>query len=566
MVTRNTFSFLSLLLILAVPMQTWAAVSARVDKTIINQDETLNLTLLIDKSGARAPDLEGLEKDFYIVGTNQSSRHMYTNGKSQSSTEWFINLIPQHTGRAVIPSFIIEGQQTKAINIQVKAAGASTDNDLQPIFIESEVNKEQVFVQEQLSYTIRVSYAIQIEKARLPDPALINASFKKIGENSFDKTIKGMTYRVFERTYAIFPQQIGELVIPPVLFSAMQSTGRQSMYRMQQSGSPIRKLSKQHKVTVKAPPASFRGETWLPAKSLKLVETWSRNPRELRVGESITRTITTNAQNLLDAQLPPVIFDSVAGFKLYPDQGSLKSIENVEGVYSSRVDSTALIATREGELVLPAIRLRWWDTSSSRSRVAVIPETKLNIKPALEEPINIVAPRAVDHSKQKSSPPAVMIQETNLWWKISSAILLALWLLSLFFYFRLRGQLRSEHNPSSQTEKPEKTLNEKKAFRQLSKAARGTDLLATRSAAIFWANCYWPDQTINSLDDIKLLSDHASLGNAMSQLDAALYGNESSKKNWNGDSLIGVIKLIRQKKEQQQGRKNTLDPLYKNNA
>ena len=567
MVTNKPLIFLAWLIILATPLQSWAAVSARIDQTIITQDDTLNLSLRIDQSGARAPDLSGLEADFYVVGTNQSSRHMYTNGKSQSSTEWFIQLVPQHSGRIVIPSFVIEGEPTQPITIQVKAAGASTNNDLQPLFIESELNKKTVYVQEQLTYTLRILYAIQIEKATLPDPVLLNASFKKIGENSFDKSIRGINYRVFERTYAIFPQQVGEMVIPPVLFSAMQSTGRQSLYRMQQSGTPIRKMSKEHKVTVKPPPTTFRGETWLPAVSVKLVETWSRNPRELHVGESITRTITTSAQNLLDAQLPPVIFDAVAGIKLYPDQGSLESTENTIGVYSSRIDSTAIIPTREGEIILPAIRLRWWDTASSRSRVAVIPETRLDIKPALEESINISTPRAVDHSQQKPAVSTAVSGGTNAsqwYWKMSSVALLLLWLITLLFYFRLRRKTHYDQSPSTPELKPEKILNEKKAFKQLAKVAKGADLLATRSAIVIWAKVYWPEANINCLDDIKSHTDHASLENLLAQLDAALYGSEDKKKGWNGDSLIGVIKLIRQSKKHKKSQEPALDPLYKN--
>lgn len=567
MVTNKPLFFLAWLIILASPLQSWAAVSARIDKTIITQDDTLNLTLRIDHSGARAPDLSGLEADFYVVGTNQSSRHIYTNGKSQSSTEWFIQLIPQHSGRIVIPSFVIEGEQTRSITIQVKTAGTSTDNDLQPLFIESELNKKTVYVQEQLTYTIRILYAIPIEKATLPEPVLLSASLKKIGENSFDKSIRGIDYRVFERTYAIFPQQVGELVIPPVLFSAIQSTGRQSLYRIQQSGTAIRKMSKEHKVTVKPPPTTFRGETWLPALSVKLLETWSRNPRELHVGDSITRTITTSAQNLLAAQLPPVIFDSVAGVKLYPDQGSLESTENAKGVYSNRVDSTAIIPTREGEIILPAIRLRWWDTASSRSRVAVIPETRLDIKPALDEAINIASPRAVDHSQAKSAAANTVIDGTGArewYWKISSVVLLLLWLITLFFYFRLRRQTHDEQRSSAPELKPEKIFNEKKAFKQLTKIAKGTDLLATRSAIVIWAKVYWPEANIHCLDDIKSCTHHASLEKLLAQLDAALYGGDEKKKGWNGDSLVGVIKLIRQNKKNNKSREPALDPLYKN--
>lgn len=565
MVTNKALILLTWLCILLAPIKSWAAVSASIDRTISNQDQTLNLTLRIDQSGARAPDLSALEKDFYIIGTNQSSRHIYTNGKSDSSTEWFINLIPQHSGRIVIPSFIIEGEQTQPITIQVKPSGASTDDDLQAIFLETEVDKKSIYVQEQLTYTLRILYSVQIEQATLPDPVLINASVKKIGENSFDKNIKGINYRVFERTYAIFPQQVGELTIPPVLFSAIQSSGRQSMLRLQPSGTPIRKMSKEQTVKVVAPPDSFQGETWLPAASVTLKETWSGNPRELHVGESITRIITSSAQNLLAAQLPPIVFEQIAGIKLYPDQGSLESTENNKGVYATRVDSTAIIPTREGELTLPAIRLRWWDTTSNRSRVAVIPETKLTIKPALEEPININTPHNVDHSQQQalSTETAVVSTAEDPRWKIIALILLGLWVVTLLFYWRLNRQLKNYRLPTRQPAKMETSASEKKAFKKLVQATRGTDLLATRKAVIAWARAHWPTATINSLQDIKTLSDHPSLDSELAQLDAMLYSTEAKQKNWDGDKLITVIKLIQQKKTSKTSPRRGLDPLYK---
>ncbi len=565
MVIRKSLIYFSCLLLLSLSGQLWAEVQARVDKKIVAQDDTINLTLGINRSGARAPDLAKLEKDFYILGTNQSSRRSYSNGKLQSSTEWFINIIPKHSGQIVIPSFIIEGEQTRTITINVKAAGTNTKNNTQPIFLESTVSKNSLYIQEQLTYTIRILYAVQIENATLPDPILINASLKKIGENSFDKDIKGINYRVFERTYAIFPQQIGELIIPHVVFSALQPSSRQSLYRLQKTGTPVRKISKEHRITVKAPPASFRGNTWLPAKSLKMVESWSKNPRELHVGESITRTITTNAQNLLAAQLPPLEFQSLPGAKLYPDQGSLKSTENNQGVYATRIDSTAIIPTREGKLLLPAIRIRWWDTNSSRSRIALIPETSLTILPALDEPTNIETPRAVDHSVGEITPRPpehFNFAQINRWLLFASITLLLLWLGTLIAYFRIRSGMAYASLTPPPAKNKQKPLSEKKAFSLLNKACKQKDLLTMRNAIIQWANCYWEDSSFKSLDEIKTHCQHPSLNAALTQLDNALYNDRALGENWNSDTLISVIKLIRSKSKKAE-KKEPLAALYK---
>jgi hypothetical protein len=109
----------------------------------------------------------------------------------------------------------------------------------------------------------------------------------------------------------------------------------------------------------------------------------------------------------------------------------------------------------------------------------------------------------------------------------------------------------------------EASASEKKAFKKLVQATRGTDLLATRNAIIAWARAHWPTATINSLQDIKTLSDHPSLDSELAQLDAMLYSTEAKQKNWDGDKLITVIKLIQQKKASKTSPRPGLDPLYK---
>jgi hypothetical protein len=101
------------------------------------------------------------------------------------------------------------------------------------------------------------------------------------------------------------------------------------------------------------PPIDIKTGIWLPAKDIQLTEKWSRLPDDIRVGDSITRTISVTAISLLDSQLPPFNFPSIPGAKLYPDQGNTESSVSAQGVTSSRSGSIAIIPTVAGTLLLP---------------------------------------------------------------------------------------------------------------------------------------------------------------------------------------------------------------------
>jgi hypothetical protein len=81
---------------------------------------------------------------------------------------------------------------------------------------------------------------------------------------------------------------------------------------------------------------------------------------------------------------------------------------------------------------------------------------------------------------------------------------------------------------------------------------------------VSWALSYWPESNIQSLQDIQAHSDHPSLNAALSQLDNALYGNQLGSSSWNGESLLSVIKLIRESKKNNAGKTDGLPPLYSN--
>lgn len=529
----------------------------QIDRSVIAVDDTVTFTIRIDKTGSfSGPDLNPLKNDFHVLGNSKNSRHVIRNGRSESWTEWRITLMPKRTGRLTIAAISVAGETTEPITINVQRSIPRSSGQLSPVFLESEVSANSVYVQQQIILTVRIFQSIQMENMNVSEPEFDNAAVKNLGQTSFQRRVQNTPYRVHELRYAIFPQESGELIIPELVFSASQTVARRSMFSLPGQGKPIRKTSQQHRIIVKQPPQQFDGKTWLPAQSLKLMETWSSSPGNIRVGESITRTITVRADGLLDSQLPPFEIPEIAGAKLYPDQGKTETANTEVGVRSSRADSAAIIATREGELVLPEVRLSWWDTESNSLQEAVIPASTLTIKPSLATAHSASTPLAVDHSLKLETttrtPPVA--QNHGQHWQWVSALLLILWAATLILWWRMKLQVQAFRDlslPATETQQPIKS-NEKKAFKELKTLCRSNDVQGVRSAIIRWAQYFWEDQSIQSVQDIQSASDHPSLGTALQQLDNHLYGNKRDSSDWNGESLLSVITLVRDKTNKRQ--------------
>lgn len=539
-----------------------ASVTASVDRTELSSEETLTLSVRVNnKTSATTPDLSSLERDFHILGRSQNSRRIISNNGNESWIEWNITLMPKRTGDLTIPALEVDGQQTAPIGISVSRQTPAPDGALQPVFLRSSISSDHIYVQQQLLLTVQIFHAVQLDDLHITEPEFDNAVVRKVSQTSYQRVIKGSRYKVHELSYAIFPQQAGELTIPELVFSAMQPLGPRGYMLMPGQGQAIRKLTEQYQVTVASPPAGA-AQPWLPAQDLSLEQTWSQDPSQAKVGESITRTITVRAKGLLDSQLPEFNFESVDGLKLYPDAGQSETLDNNDGVSSSKTFSLAIIPTRPGDMTLNALSIRWWDTENQTTREAVLPAVTLHVEgsPATNTPAE---PQNQTPAVVTAGKPETAAQP--LFWQLLSLVLAVLLIILAVAYWRLFKQVkRLNQQPSA-----EKTMacavanDEKKSLKNLVDACENGDLLSIRSALINWAKYQWPAQEIATLQDVSMLANHQQLQAAIKQLNQALYSAEPQPDSVNRQQLLAAIHDLRLSPGKS-GHHNqqTLPPLY----
>jgi hypothetical protein len=547
---------------------------ATIDRANINSGESFILTIRAPgQSLFSGPELSPLDRDFEVLGSSKNSRSSISNGRSESYTEWRISLMPKSEGALVIPPIKLDGESTDALIIKVSKGQTGAGSDAQPIFLEAKTDQDEVFVQSQLIFTVRIYHAVSLGRnASLTEPESNDAFIKKISENNYEQIIKGVRYGVFERNYAVFPQGSGTLTIPALQFTANLPTQRNGGFYdpFNARSKTVRVTSDPVSIKVRARPDQYSGDNWLPANTVAIIDSWSSSPLQLHVGESVTRTVAITADGLLSAQLPEIKAPALGSIKFYPDQPALEDSESPTGVTGKRIETYAIVPTETGEFTLPAINISWWDVKANRQRTANIPAKTLKVLPAFgDAATNTTAGLpSPDITAPITSRPvpglAVDGADNNAgYWPWIAFLLFCGWIFSTIQWLRLR-QPRHQNTTDSPDTGSTQHQTARQAFKALEQACNANDPTNARNALIAWGRINWSDNSISSLSSIKQRIDDEPVINLLDELEKTLFGPASSQPEWQGKNLLAAFKDLAQKKgpkaSQQQ---SALPPLYK---
>lgn len=174
-----------LLLCILAGQATAAGLFARVDRTQLSIDETLELSL--ESQGGAVfgkPDLEPLEELFEVFDTRQVNQLSSSNGEARAITRWLITLRPRQTGYVVIPPLQLGDWRSEPITLLVQESLKSSEGDqLAPIFIDSSVDQESVYVQAQVILTLRIYHSVSLyDDSTLSPLQMPEALVERLGE------------------------------------------------------------------------------------------------------------------------------------------------------------------------------------------------------------------------------------------------------------------------------------------------------------------------------------------------------------------------------------------------
>ena len=247
--------------------------------------------------------------------------------------------------------------------------------------------------------------------ATLPDLKLPGARVQPPNGEAQHTTevIDGQTFYGMRYSYGITPNVAQHFNVPALTVSAQPG----------QASAPLSAQSQPLAFDASQPPGFAPGEPVLVASAVRLSQTLAAH--DLKVGDSLTRTLTLQADNTPGLSLPPPTAARINGLRLYPQAPSISNLDDGRGAVTGgqRIDALVYRVEQGGHFTLPAISVKWWDSRNQRLQVAQWPALTIEA-----QAISAYTPTfSIEHPRWQLS------QHVLLWLACVAALILAGYLL-----------------------------------------------------------------------------------------------------------------------------------------
>lgn len=528
-------------------------VRASVDRSTIPENESFTYVVRTEGPVQSAPDTQPLEQDFEILNRRSSQRIQYINGRAQEVDQWVFELMPKRAGQFRLPPVRVGGALSNYVDVDIVAAqttgGAPAD-----IFMEVHAEPTDAYVQSQVLFTLRLYVGVSTGRATLTEPKISGdeAIVQRLGEDhQYQATRNGRHFIVRERRYAVFPQKSGKLTIGPATFEAMVIPDR--------GFSRIRRLkSDSVEINVKPPvppPAAYPAAAWLPARKVTIDERWSDEGKQFTLGVPRTRTLTVEADGLLETQLPKLSMASSPGIKEYPDQPELDHDVTDDGIEGRRTERYAVIAQRVGEVTVGGVELPWFNTKTQHWEVARVTPRRVSVLPGAhsdETSAELPGPGSATVGTGPQSSAAA----SGRWWRWLSVLLACGWLATAGLWAaRVRNAAQSRQRPQS----PPRRATGRELLDRLRAACDHNDAASAQRLLLEWGALRFPDSPPHSLGTLAAKLPDA-VAPEIERLEKHLYG--AAKVAWDGGALRAALARVDAIERSEKKSSDPLTPLY----
>ena len=392
-----------------------------------------------------------------------------------------------------------------------------------------EVTPGNPYVQSQVTYVLRLFHAVDIPEGALSDPIVTLASVERLGQDRrYQAQRAGREYRVVERRYSIFPEQSGLMEIAPVEFNGVvkrinRTTLKTEYTRERISSNPAR-------IVVRPKPSSFSGNTWLPARDLRITDSWDGTLPKFEVGKPETRKITIKAVGLRALQLASPTYEENKLTRIYSTNPALNTRQTYEWTTGQRDEEFVIIPQDTTALEVPEFKVVWWDVDEDREKVASLPKISVASFQSTETPATIESESMATLNAESTDFSTVSTGSNTLWRFVSIGLLVA-WILTLIFWYVSRKSKRL-HFESNLLDREQKVQTSRQLFGDIQRACRRDDAAAVSHALLKWAQLKWRDYPPRNLPELGHKLGSEELIEALQILDRANYSGEVD--SWDG--------------------------------
>ena len=357
------------------PVSLLAATRAWLEQPQVTLGQAVTLNVETDAVSA-TPDLTPLMRDFDVEGQSDSRSVRMVNGRMSASTTFSLTLRPRRAGTLAIPALQVGNERTAPLTLEVSATATARAASNGLVFVETEVDDPNPYVQQSVGVTVRLYYATPLVSGQLdldpPDGALL----QRVGEIvQSSREIDGRRYSTAERRFLLVPERSGALIVPGARFEGRGAGGWMddllggNSRQVNITGAP-------RTLQVRPQPAGAP-QPWLPVRDLRM--RYTAVPQQLRTGEAGTLTIETTVVGATQAQLPELPTPSIPGAQVFaePPQFDERFVGGTPQVTLTRRYS--VVPSQAGTLVVPGTAMAWWDVRAGAARRATLPDLTLPV-------------------------------------------------------------------------------------------------------------------------------------------------------------------------------------------
>jgi hypothetical protein len=180
-----------------------------------------------------------------------------------------------------------------------------------------------------------------------------------------NQTLDGKSFSGMRYSYLITPNVAQGFDIPTL---TVRGTPGQASTELSAQSLPLHFIATQ-------PPGFQPGEPVLVAQGLRFTQNIVKPDTPLKVGDSLTRRLTLQADGALAMSLPTPSLGEVSDLSRYLKNPQVSTLDDGRGHFTGgqRIDTATYRIDAQGHHTLPAIELKWWDAASQQARTAQVP-------------------------------------------------------------------------------------------------------------------------------------------------------------------------------------------------
>ncbi len=396
-------------------------VRASIDPTTVEVGGQTMLTIEVQGKFRRSaspilPSLDDFDK--YEAGTSQN--FSFINGQTTSSITYNYILSPKKEGTFKIEPirFQVGDKQYTANPVEVTVVAAQPgvsvpQRNVQPapttgggrrdlpgedesIFVGATVDKDTVYVNQQVTWTLGYYTDGRVELLRSPNYSPPSSEGFWVEDlppqNKYYTTIHGRQYLISEIKRAYFPTapgtySIGEARVDIVVddfgnrgnINDFFSRGMAGGFGQQRS-----LTTKAKKIVVKALPQNGKPADFAGAVASNLSVTMTADKQTAQVGEPVNVTVEVNGTGNMRTLSPPKL-NGIDKFKFYESGNSTDSFKQDYVVSGRRKFQFVIVPQVEGQFTVPPVSIPYFDPSKRAYRVAQSEPVPLRVNPGTNE-------------------------------------------------------------------------------------------------------------------------------------------------------------------------------------